>query len=63
MLLLAGGFAIFGYDVVMFVATTLGLEHTFSAFVAAWMANVTFLVVSLAMMRLNSERTSGAAPA
>jgi lipopolysaccharide export LptBFGC system permease protein LptF len=58
MLLLAGCFAIVGYYVVMFSAMTLRLHHT-SAFAAAWMPNITFLILSLAIMKLTSKRTKG----
>jgi lipopolysaccharide export LptBFGC system permease protein LptF len=57
--LLAGCFAILGYYAVMFSAKTLQLHHT-SAFAAAWMANVTFLIVSLVIVKLTSRRTTGA---
>jgi Lipopolysaccharide export system permease LptF/LptG len=58
MLLLAGSFSIVGYYVVMFSAMTLRLHHT-SAFAAAWMPNITFLIVSLTIMKLTSKRTNG----
>jgi hypothetical protein len=57
-LLLAGCCAIGGYYVVMFSATTLQLHHT-SAFAAAWMPNIMFLIVSLAILKLTSKRTIG----
>jgi len=44
MKLLAGCLAIFSYYVVMYSARRLGLDHTLSAFAAAWTPNVAFLI-------------------
>ena len=57
LLLLAGCFAIVGYYVVIFLAVTLRLHHT-SAFAAAWMPNIAFLIVSLSILKLSSKRTN-----
>jgi lipopolysaccharide export LptBFGC system permease protein LptF len=54
--LLAGCLAIFGYYVVMHSARRLGLDHTLSAFAAAWTPNVAFLILSVAVMLLASRR-------
>jgi lipopolysaccharide export LptBFGC system permease protein LptF len=58
MTLLAGCLAIFGYYVVMYSARRLGLDHTLSAFAAAWTPNVAFLILSVAVMLLASRRAN-----
>jgi hypothetical protein len=55
MFLVAGCFAIAGYYAVMFCAVALRLHYT-SAFAAAWMPNITFVLVSLAILKLTSKR-------
>jgi Lipopolysaccharide export system permease LptF/LptG len=54
MLLAAGCSAIVGYYVVMFWAVALRLHHT-SAFAAAWLPNITFVIASLAILKLTSK--------
>ena len=61
--LLAGCLAIFGYYVVMYSARRLGLDRTLSAFAAAWTPNVAFLILSVAVMLLGSQRANGPARA
>ena len=61
--LLAGCLAIFGYYVVMYSARRLGLDRTLSAFAAAWTPNVAFLILSVAVILLGSQRANGAARA
>jgi hypothetical protein len=51
----AGCVAIFGYYVVMYSMRRLGLDHTLSAFVAAWIPNVAFLILSGAVLLLASR--------
>ena len=60
---LAGCLAIWGYYVVMYSARRLGLDHTFSAFAAAWTPNVALLIVSAAVTLLGSRGANGQAHA
>jgi lipopolysaccharide export LptBFGC system permease protein LptF len=61
--LLAGCLAIVGYFVVMQAASGLGRDLTLSAFAAAWTPNVGFLILTVAIMKLSSQRERTAAGA
>lgn len=56
LLLLAGCLAIVGYSVAMDSARGLAVDGTLSAFAAAWAPNIMFLIMSLAILAISSQR-------